>query len=109
MFARVVEIAVKTEKKEDFLQTMRQEILPILKQQPGFLELLPLMPVVANERMCALTFWSDKGDADQYAKDVFPRLEQILKPFLTIPVWVRIYTVETSFCKRLVEVLTQAA
>ena len=107
MFARIVEIAPKLEKKDELIKTVRQEILPILKKQPGFLELLPFMPEVLTEHMFAITLWAEKRDAQKYVDEVFPKVEQILKPFVTIPVTVRMYTVETSVCKHLVEALTQ--
>ena len=49
MFARILEFNPKTEKRDELIQTIRQEILPIMKKQPGFLELLPFVPDVAKE------------------------------------------------------------
>ena len=109
MFARIVEIAPKIEKKDELIYTVRQEILPILKKQPGFLELLPFLPENEAERMFAITLWTEKRDAERYVRETYPKVEQLLKPFLTVPVKVRMYTVETSVCKHLVEALTQAA
>lgn len=109
MFALMVEIAYKLDKKDELINTVRREILPILKKQPGFLELLPLVPEVASEHIFAITLWADKQDAEKYVIAAFPKVEQVLKPFLTIPVTVRTYTVETSVCQHLVDALTQAA
>ena len=44
MFARILEFTPKAEKREDLIWTIRQEVLPIMKKQPGFLELLPFVP-----------------------------------------------------------------
>ena len=96
-------------KEGRLIKTVRKEILPILKKQPGFLELLPFVPEVETEHMFAITLWADKRDAEKYVIAAFPTVEQILKPFLTIPVTVRTYTVETSVCQHLVDALTQAA
>jgi len=109
MFARMVEIAVRVEKKDELIKTVRQEVLPILRKQPGFLELLPFIPEVATEHMFTITLWTEKRDAETYVHEVFPKVEQILKPFLTIPVTVRMYAVETSVCRNLVDALTQIA
>jgi hypothetical protein len=109
MFARMVEIAYKLDKKDELINTVRQEILPILKKQAGFLELLPLVPEVASEHMFAITLWADKRDVEKYDVGAFPRVEQVLKPFLTIPLTVKTYTVETSVCQHVVDALTQAA
>jgi quinol monooxygenase YgiN len=109
MFARIVEIAPKLEKRDELIKVVRLEILPILKKQPGFLELLPFVPEVATEHMFAITLWAEKRDAQKYVDEVFPKIEQIMKPFVTVPVAIRVYTVETSVCKHLVDALTQAA
>lgn len=109
MFARILEFTPKMEKKDELIKTVRQEILPILKKQPGFLELLPFDPEVVEEKAIAITLWTEKYEAEKYVKEVFPKVEQILKPFLATPVTVRMYTVETTLCKHFVEALTAAA
>ena len=44
MFARILDCEVKLEKKEEFVKVIKNEVLPILKKQTGFLEILPLFP-----------------------------------------------------------------
>ncbi|PYX60867.1 MAG: hypothetical protein DMG73_05390 [Acidobacteria bacterium] len=44
MFARIVEFIPDFEKKEELIKTLRNQVLPILKKQSGFLEILPLFP-----------------------------------------------------------------
>jgi hypothetical protein len=109
MFARVLEVTLKIEKKDELIKTVRQEVLPILKKQPGFLDVLPLFPEVANEKAIAITLWTEKRHADRYEKEIFPRVEEMLRPFLKQPVNVRPYDVETKLCDHLVEALTAAA
>lgn len=109
MFARIIEIAPNLGRKDELIKTVRQEILPILRKQPGFIELLPFVPEVETEHMFAITLWVERRDAEKYVYDVFPKVEQIVKPFLTIPVTARTYTVETSVCKHLAEALMQPA
>ncbi len=108
MFARILEITPKLEKKDELIRTVRQEVLPILKKQPGFLELLPFVPENTNEKVVAITLWTEKYEAEKYVKEVFPKVEQILKPFLSTPITFKPYTVETSVCEHLVEMLTAA-
>jgi len=109
MFARIIEITPKMEKKEELIQTVRKEILPILKVQPGFLELVPLVPEAVNERTLIITLWTERHQAEKYVTEVFPRVEQILKPFIAVPVTFRPYNVEARLCEHLEEVLTVAA
>ena len=61
MFARIVEFIPKLEKKEEFVKVIRNEVLPILKKQTGFMELLPFFPEIKNEKVIAVTLWTEKG------------------------------------------------
>ena len=62
MFARIVEFIPKLEKKEEFVKVIRNEVLPILKKQTGFMELLPFFPEIKNEKVIAVTLWTEKGE-----------------------------------------------
>jgi quinol monooxygenase YgiN len=44
MFARILEFVPKHEKKDEFIKVMKNDVLPILKKQTGFLEILPFVP-----------------------------------------------------------------
>ena len=105
MFARIVEFIPKPEKKE-FVNVLRNEVLPILKKQPGFLEILPFEPETKTEKMITITFWAEKRDAERYEREVYPKVDEILKPYLITPVTFKHYNVETSLCEHFVEALT---
>jgi heme-degrading monooxygenase HmoA len=106
MFARIVEFIPKAEVKEDFVKKVRNEVLPILKKQTGFLEILPLFPENKAEKVILITLWMEKRDAERFERDVYPKGEEILKPYLTTPVTFKRYNVETTLCKNFVEALT---
>jgi len=106
MFARIVEFIPKLEKKEEFVKVVRNEVLPILKKQPGFLEILPFEPETKTEKMITITLWAEKRDAERYEREVYPKVEGIVKPYLTTPVTYKHYNVETSLCQHFVEALT---
>jgi quinol monooxygenase YgiN len=44
MFARILNFEVKPEKKEEFVRVVKNEVVPILKQQIGFLRYCPFSP-----------------------------------------------------------------
>jgi hypothetical protein len=67
------------------------------------------MPEIATEHVFAITLRTEKRDAEKYVHEAFPKVEQILKPFLTMRVTARMYTVETSVCRNFVDALTQMA
>jgi hypothetical protein len=60
MFARIVEFIPKVEKKEELIKVVRNEVLPILKEQPGFLEILPFLPESTTEKTFTVTLWAEK-------------------------------------------------
>ena len=106
MFARIVELFPKMEKKEEFLKVMRVEVLPILKKQPGFLEILPFVPEVESEKVLVVTLWAEKRDAERYVREVFPKVSDIVRPYLLSPITSRHYRLETSMCPQFMEALT---
>ncbi|PYX06572.1 MAG: hypothetical protein DMG88_17925 [Acidobacteria bacterium] len=105
MFARIVEFIRKLEKKEEFVKKIRNEVLPLLKEQKGFLELLPFFPENKTEKVITITLWMEKWDVEKYEREAYPKVEEILKPYLVTPVTFKHYTVETTLCERFVETL----
>jgi len=72
MFARIVEFIPKLEKKEEFVNLVRNEVLPILQKQPGFLETPPFVPETKTEKMITITLWTEKWNAEKYEREVYP-------------------------------------
>jgi len=105
MFARIVEFIPKPEKKEEFVKKVRNEVLPLLKAQKGFLEYLPFFPENKAEKVITITLWMEKWDVEKYEREVYPRVEEILKPYLVTPMTFKHYNVETTLCDRFVETL----
>jgi len=105
MYARIVEFVPRYEMKDEFIKTMKKDVLPILKKQVGFLDVLPLFPEMKNEKAVHITLWMEKKDAERYEREVFPRIEDIIRPFLTTPITWKLYNVETTLCENFVNAL----
>jgi len=105
MFARILEFVPKYEKKDEFIKTVKNEVIPILKKQPGFLELLPFFPETMNEKATIVTLWMEKRDAERYERETFPRVENIVKPYMTSPITWKLHKVETTLCEHFVQAL----
>jgi len=99
MFARILEFVPKLEKKEEFVRVVKNDVLPILHKQHGFLEMLPFFPEMKNEKTITISLWTEKKDAERYEREWFPKVEEILKPYLTTPVTFKYYMVETTLCE----------
>jgi len=106
MFARILDFEVKMEKKDEFVKVMRNQVLPILKKQSGFLEILPFFPEkMREERVFTISLWATKQDADRYEREFYPKINDMLKPFLTSPVEVNYYKLETTLCEHFMETM----
>jgi heme-degrading monooxygenase HmoA len=106
MFARIVEFIPKVEKKEELIKVVRNEVLPILKKQPGFLEILPFLPESPTETAVTVTLWAEKRDAERYEQNVYPKVAEIVKPYVATPITFKHYVLETSVCPNFMEALT---
>src|SRR5437660_5662996 len=105
MFARIVEFIPKPEKKEEFVKKVRDEVLPILKTQKGFLEILPFFPEKKAEKVITITLWMEKWDVEKYEREAYPKVEEILKRYLVTQGNCTHYIVATTLCERFVETL----
>jgi Antibiotic biosynthesis monooxygenase len=104
MFARILAFEVKLEKKEEFVKVVKNQVLPILKKQTGFLEILPFFPEkMKEEKLINISLWTTKQDAERYEREFYPKVYGILKPFLTTPVVADYYNLEATLCEHFVE------
>lgn len=99
MFARILEFVPKLEKKEEFIRVVKNDVLPILRKQHGFLEILPFFPEIKNEKVITISLWTEKKDAERYELEAYSKVEEILKPYLTTPITFKFYMVETTLCE----------
>jgi heme-degrading monooxygenase HmoA len=107
MFARIIEFEVKPEKKEEFVKKVKNEVVPILRKQVGFLEILPLFPEnVREEKVMSISLWATKPDAQRYERDIYPQVQEVLRSYLITPSTAKPYVVETTLCEHFVETLT---
>jgi len=97
LFARIVEFTPKPEMKDEILNIVRMEVLPILNQQQGFMEFLPFVPETKTAKWITITLWAEKRDAERWEREGFPKVEGILKFLLTAPPICNHYNVETPF------------
>jgi len=95
MYARIVTCTLPTEKREDFNDTIRDQVLPILKKQPGFVDLVGMVSEEQPDSTLGIALWDSKEDADHFYIHSEPLLDS-LKPLLTHPPVVEHYNVQTS-------------
>ena len=101
MYTRIVECHVKPEKKDEFNNKLRNEVLPILSKQPGFVDLVGLLQETDPERQLAISFWNSKQDAERYHRENYNRITDMLRPYLKTDPKVETYNVDTFASRRI--------
>jgi len=105
MFARILEMTPKPDKRDDIANVVKAEVLPILKMQAGFLEILPLIPELPNDRYLVISLWAERRYVEKYERETFLKIQDLMRPYLVVPIVARPYTVETSLCEHFVHAL----
>src|SRR5205807_6174792 len=99
MFARILEFVPKMEKREEFIRALKNEVLPILTKQTGFLEILPFFPENTTEKVRIVSLWTEKKHFERYEKEWYQKVDGIVKPYLMTPTTSQFYTLETTLCE----------
>ncbi|HVO82043.1 MAG TPA: hypothetical protein VMT28_15010 [Terriglobales bacterium] len=106
MFARILQLVPKIEKQEELIRVIKKDILPILKKQTGFLEILPFVPEIRNEHVVMVSLWNEKKDFERYERESFHKVQEMLQPYLSSPITWKLYMVETTLCEHFEKALT---
>ena len=96
MFARMLEFNIKPEKKTEFINKIRTEILPILKKQPGFVDVLALEGESDPVNVFAISVWHTKADAERYMTNFYPKVKELFTPYLLTAPVVKFYNVNPT-------------
>jgi hypothetical protein len=102
MFARTLELSVKPEKKLELIKKAKAEILPILHKQIGFVQVFALENEVELNKAFVMTLWYTKMDAERYHRETFPKIQQMLEPFLVAAPVVKLYNVEETISEKMI-------
>ena len=95
MFARNVSIHLKPNTLAEFLKTMENEIVPLLRKQKGFQDEMTLS-VPGGIEVVAVSFWDQKENALGYDWSGYPQVLKILDKFLDRTPYVRTFEVVGS-------------
>jgi quinol monooxygenase YgiN len=95
MYARIVTYTLQTEKRGDFNRILRDQVLPILKREPGFVDLVGLVSDEQPDHALAIALWKSREDASHLYIQSEPMLDLLMPP-LTHPPTVQHCNVQTS-------------
>jgi heme-degrading monooxygenase HmoA len=95
LVARKVSARLKPDSLAEFTNLMEREILPWLRTQEGFLDLITLAVPAARE-VAIISFWDDKGSAQDYSARGYPEAVKVLEKLLDGPPYVKTFDVVSS-------------
>ncbi len=76
---RNVAFDIKAGKSAEFNKVLTNEVLPLMKQQPGFKHELAM---VNGSHVEALSVWQDQGSVDKYNTTIYPEVLKKLSPVI---------------------------
>lgn len=77
MYARHVSLQVKPNRANELTQTLDQQIIPLLRKQPGFQGEITFL-TTDNRQLFAISLWDRKEDADNYNRTTYPEIQKTL-------------------------------
>ena len=95
MFARKVAARLKPNTLTEFTNLMECEILPWLRKQAGFRDLI-VLAVPDGREVAAISFWDREANANAYQASGYQEALRILAQFLDGPPYVKTFDVVGS-------------
>jgi quinol monooxygenase YgiN len=101
MFARFVECQSKAGRREQVSNSLKNDVLPVLEKQSGFIDFLTLSDKTEPERLVCITFWTSRQDAEEYHRQYYDTITDMLKPLLESPPTLETFMVNASTAHRI--------
>ena len=95
MFARHVAVKLRPGTLAEFTRVMNDEILPWLRQQKGFLDMITLA-VRGGREIVSISFWDYEESAQVYNSTSYPEVLQTLRKILSGTPQVKTFDVVSS-------------
>jgi heme-degrading monooxygenase HmoA len=95
LVARKVSARLKPNSLTEFVNLMEGEILPWLRKQEGFLDLITLA-VPNGSEVATISFWDDKGNAQAFNSSGYPEAVKLLEKLLDGTPYVKTFEVVSS-------------
>ncbi len=96
MYTLVIDAALKPGKKSEFLNYWKAEILSAQKKQDGFVDEILLFADKDPNQSLGLSFWEHRHEAENYYRNIFPRLASGAERFCERQPVIRQYNVEVA-------------
>ena len=94
MFTRVLEFNAKRGKAKEVTNALNNKLMPILRNQFGFVDAIVLTSTRQPDRLLGLSFWNTREDAERYNREQYPKVNEILRPMLDAAPTVQTFNVD---------------
>ena len=108
MFARKVAARLQPNSLKEFTNLIEEEILPWLRTQEGFLDLITLAAPDGSE-VATISFWDHEGNAQAFDASGYPEAVKLLAKLLDGVPYVKTFDVVSSTLQRLADPTAQDA
>jgi hypothetical protein len=103
MFARKVSVRLKPDSLGEFASLIECKILPWLRRQEGFLDLI-ILALPNGSEVATISFWDHEANAQSYNSSGYPEVVQILEELLDGIPYVKTFEVVSSTLRQLTRV-----
>jgi hypothetical protein len=103
MFARKVSVRLKPDSLREFASLIECKILPWLRRQDGFLDLI-ILALPDGSEVATISFWDQEANAQSYNSSGYPEVVQILEELLDGIPYVKTFKVVSSTFQMLARV-----
>jgi hypothetical protein len=103
VFARKVSALLTPNALPEFTNLMECEILPWLRRQEGFLDLI-IMAVPDRGEVATISFWEHQANAEAYSARGYPQVLEVLERLLDGAPYVKTFEVVSSTFPRVLTV-----
>ena len=81
MYTRNVTLKLKTNSTEEFKRLIENDILPLLRKQPGFRDEITFVAPERSEAV-AISIWDTKENCENYNRNGYPEVLKIVSKFV---------------------------
>jgi quinol monooxygenase YgiN len=97
MFARIVQITAKPGQGPNLSQHTRDRTINVLKQQPGFIDMLVVKSDTDPNQFVGISLWKSKEEAEKFlASQLWQQLLQEFRPLVQGEPIIRTFNVDAS-------------
>src|SRR6266702_541148 len=101
MFTRIVEVNTKPGKTKQLSDTINDKVLPILRNQKGFVDETVLVSDKEDNRVLSLSFWNTREDAEEDHREHYQKVHEMVAHLLEAEPMIRTFDVHVSTTHRI--------